>query len=83
MIGEAARRTFQVLQDACDNHDLALMQCTEVKTGNPVDVICAVNRLPDGGAEFVPLARMFDGNPYDELLPAGAEQQPLPMEVLN
>ena len=34
-----------------------------------VAVLCAVNRLPDGQFEFVPLATMFSGNPYEAVNP--------------
>ncbi len=63
------RINFQTLQNACKAGSLALLDCRDKATGLPVRVIVAVNDEPDGGCSFVPLARMFDGNPYDELDP--------------
>lgn len=59
---------FETLRRACKAGDLALLDCRDKRTGQPARVIVAVHF---DGAEytFVPLARMFDGNPYDELDP--------------
>lgn len=63
---------FKTLMRAADSKQLALLDCRDKNTGKPVRVIVAVNK--DGEAfEFVPLARMFDGNPYDELDPPDTE----------
>lgn len=46
------------------------LECKDAKSGQPVIAIVAVRRSAEPGmAEFVPLAKMFDGNPYEELLP--------------
>jgi hypothetical protein len=43
-------------------------------TGQPVYALCAVNY--DGEmVDLVPLARMFDGNPYEELVPPGLGEE--------
>lgn len=68
MISKGAKRNFETIKTACKANKLALMECTDVHTGKPVNVLCAVNVI-DGEYEMVPLARLFDGNPYDELLP--------------
>jgi hypothetical protein len=62
------RANFATIQRACRNGDLALVECTDRKTGKRVAVVAAIGR--DNG-EFVisPLCRLFDGNPYDELDP--------------
>ena len=67
-IPDSHRHNFETLQCAQDNGDLALVECTDVKTGKPVYTICAMQR---DGNEYVmvPLAKMFDGNPYEELKP--------------
>ena len=46
-----------------------MLECQLTATGETVPVICAANRLPDGGADFVPLAMLFDGNPYEAVNP--------------
>ena len=67
-IPEGYRQNFETLQRAQDNGDLVLVECTDTKTGKPVYTICAMQ--PDGdGYLMVPLAKMFDGDPYKELVP--------------
>lgn len=46
----------------------AKLECVDAASGEPRSVVCAVNRQ---GEEyfFVPLAKLFTGNPYDELSP--------------
>lgn len=63
------RRNFQTLLDAAENNNISLVSCTDVKTGKPSAVICAVNGPNDGSLEFVPLAKLFDENPYEEVTP--------------
>jgi len=64
---------FKTLSKAFDNDDVALMECTDVNTGEAVAVICMVNRM-EGDIAFVPIARMFNGNPYEELIPPTDEE---------
>ena len=73
-IPEAYSKNFATLQHAQDNGDLALVECTDAKTGQPVYTICAIERHYDEHDNYtdyvmVPLAKMFDGNPYEELVP--------------
>lgn len=57
---------FETLRRAFAEGRICLVECRDKKSGESVAVICAVNR--DGIAtEMVPFARMFNGNPYDEL----------------
>lgn len=60
---------FETLKRAALAGDLALMECQDAKTGKKVATIVAVNRTPDGQFEMAPLAKLFDGNPYEELNP--------------
>ena len=65
---------FATLERACRDGRLALLDCRDIRTGKPARVIVAVAASPDGEAyEFIPLARMFDGDPYDELNPPSPE----------
>ena len=48
--------------------DVALMECMNTTTDKVVTVVCMVNHSGDD-VEFVPFAQLFDGSPYDELLP--------------
>lgn len=61
-------RNFRTMLRAAGDRNLALMECTLRGTDEPVAVICAVNHR-DGQFEFVPLARLFNENPYEALMP--------------
>lgn len=72
-IDKSHKANFDTLLAAAGNGDLALMECKNAKTGAPVVALCAVDR--DGGDfVFVPLAKLFDGNPYEELVPPNFEE---------
>lgn len=65
---------FATLVKAIKADEVVLAECHDAKTGKAVAVICAVNQdavHPETGAEveFVPLAKMFAGDPYSELIP--------------
>ena len=62
------KENFQTLNRAFEAGHVCLMECTDKVTQNTVMVICAM-QMVDGEYEFVPFAKMFDGNPYDELDP--------------
>jgi antitoxin (DNA-binding transcriptional repressor) of toxin-antitoxin stability system len=62
------KRNFDTLLRAAKDGNLVLVECTETATGEKVAVICAVNR-PDGEYELVPMARFWNGNPYDVIEP--------------
>lgn len=68
MIAEDHRHNFDTLRQAFANGDVALLECKDVKTGQPVVVLCMVNKVHDE-YKFAPVAKFFDGNPYDELEP--------------
>lgn len=67
------KATFETLQAAFGNGDVALMECQLASTGEPVAVLCAANRQEDGAVEFVPLATLLNGNPYELLNPPNPE----------
>ena len=68
------RTNFDTLRQAALNNDLALMDCRHRDTGEPIAVLCAANRLPRGEIGFVPLAMLFNNNPYDFLVPPTESQ---------
>jgi hypothetical protein len=64
----SVKANFKTLQTASKAGRLALLDWQDAKTGEAVPVIVALNA--DGREyEFVPLAKMFVGNPYEELKP--------------
>ncbi len=62
---------FRTLQRAVTDGNCLLMECQDILTRQPVSVVCAVNRHADHSVSLVPLARLFDGNPYELLHPPG------------
>jgi hypothetical protein len=67
-IPEGHKQNFQTILDATHHNDLTLMECTDKATGQTVYTVCAVY-IEDNQYVFVPLAKMFDGDPYEELNP--------------
>jgi hypothetical protein len=67
-LDRGAKGNFETLQDAAKRGRLALVECADVGTGEVVSVVCAVVNESDGIYEMVPVARLFNGNPYDEIL---------------
>jgi hypothetical protein len=67
-IATGYRDNFQTLCRAVEDGKICLMECTDKITKAKVNVLCAVNTV-NGEYEMVPIAKMFDGNPYDELDP--------------
>jgi hypothetical protein len=68
-LAEGCRQNFDTIARAVANGDAALLECRLAATGEPVPVICAVNSLPNDDIEFVPLAMLFTGNPYEAVNP--------------
>lgn len=67
-----ARQNFQQMLKAASNDHLALLSCKSKATGEPVYAICMVNRV-NGEFEFMPVARLFEGNPFEMLEPPAVE----------
>lgn len=60
---------FDTLRDAMRSGRVALLETRDSRTGETVACVVAVNPTGDGGAEFVPIACMLDGNPFAYLEP--------------
>jgi hypothetical protein len=71
-LSRGIKANFRTLQNACEAGRLALLDCQDARTGEHVPVVVAINSDGEDYA-FVPLAKMFVGNPYDELNPPNAE----------
>ena len=65
---EGYHSNFQILGKAFENEDVGLVECTDKATGKKVVTICAITKMKDE-FQITPLAKMFDGNPFDELNP--------------
>lgn len=66
-IHKGHRANFETLRRACLDEHLTLMECVDKATGKPVMTLCAVEEF-GGEFLFTPFAKMFDGNPYEELV---------------
>ena len=73
-IAKGYKANFETLLKAMANGDALLMECKDAKTGKPVVVVCACYQ-DDKTEEIVtvPLAKLFEGNPYEELIPPEIE----------
>ncbi len=55
------RKLFETLLRAMAAGDIVLLGVLDPSNPKPLGAyVCAVNQLPDGSREFVPLARMID-----------------------
>ncbi|MBN2579381.1 MAG: hypothetical protein JXB10_10350 [Pirellulales bacterium] len=72
-LSKGYKKNFNTLRRAFLAGDAALMECQLAASGESVAVVCAANRLADGGAEFVPFAMLFSGNPYETINPPRPE----------
>jgi hypothetical protein len=67
-IPDHARSNFETLLRAARAGDLALMECTEIESGETRYVLCAVGR---DGDDYVmtPFGHLSPGNPYEAYIP--------------
>jgi len=65
---ESDRKNFDTLVQAIKNGDAALVETKDSLLGGYVAVIVAT-RFSEGAVDMIPLAKMFGGNPFDELVP--------------
>ena len=67
-IPDYARTNFETRMKATQAGDLALMECTEVASGETRYVLCAVGRN-EGDYVMTPFGHLALGNPYDAYIP--------------
>ena len=65
---------FHYLLDAAKSDTLALMECKDKKTGNPVYTICIVEQEGESYC-FTPLGSLFTANPYESLISPLQEEE--------
>lgn len=73
-IPEGYKSNFSTLLRAVHCGDTTLLECTDKETGKPVIVICAMSAGEDVMIDMLPLAKMFDGDPFEEVLPPAEEE---------
>lgn len=74
-LNDAYKHNFQTLLRAAEEDDLVLASCLDVTNGEPRAVICATYEDGEGMVNLVPLAKLFDGDPYDEVQPPPAMER--------
>lgn len=68
------RNNIKTIIRAAKDDRLAIMVCQDKVTKQELAVVCAVsNDKEQNDLVFVPLAKMFAGNPYEELNPPNPE----------
>lgn len=68
MLSKGAVMNFETMKKAFANGDVCLMECFDTKEQAVVAVVCAVQRS-GGDIEMVPFAKLFNDNPYEQLMP--------------
>lgn len=68
-IAEGYKANFATLIRAVRNEDVCLMECKDAITKEVVMVVAAVFEDEEGLIQTVPLAKLFEGNPYEQLIP--------------
>jgi hypothetical protein len=67
MLKDDERHVYNELIRAAKNDDLALVECIDVETNEPVAVLCLVNH--DANTyDFLPVAQLVS-NPYERFIP--------------
>lgn len=74
MIQDHYREAFYILELAGSNGSLALLACKNAVTGEPVIAVCSV-RLEKDKYLFTPLAKLFNGDPFEELIPPDVDEE--------
>lgn len=67
-IKDGHKTNFETLQVAIQEGDACILETYERLSGKPAVLVCATFEDNEQGVNFVPLARMFDGNPYEEFV---------------
>jgi hypothetical protein len=62
------RKNFDTLLKAIRTDRVSLLECQDKATNKVVNVIVILNHDGDD-INMVPFAKMFDGNPYEEINP--------------
>jgi len=68
-IPEGYKHNFETLCRARDDRALCIMECKDRVTGKMVVAVCAAWTDEEGIVHMVPVAKMFDGDPYEEIDP--------------
>ena len=70
MITKRASVQFAMLLDAAEEHSLCITECFNIASGKKEYVLCA-HHMENGTEDYIPLAKLFKGNPLNEITPPG------------
>jgi len=70
MITKRARLQFGTILHAAHNQTLCVTECQNRKTGKNEYVLCA-HHMQNGTMHYSPLAKLFRGDPMNEVTPPG------------
>lgn len=65
-LSDADKKNYQTIQKAASEDNVALLSAIRKSDNKPVALICVVNWRDDRSADFVPLAVMVEGDPYEQ-----------------
>lgn len=68
-ISDGYKANFETLLRAAGDKALCIMECTDKESGKTVIAVCAAWVDEDEQTHLVPVAKLFDGDPYEELVP--------------
>ena len=80
MLRPGDKANFETLLDAARNNRLAIAESRDIRTGEYVAVICAVNRVDDE-FQFVPLGELARKDPFEIYYDPSVKELPEAVEV--
>lgn len=66
---DSDKHNLQTIERAARQGRLSVLRVQERSTGKYVTILTAISDTDTKELDIVPLARLFDGNPYDEFIP--------------
>lgn len=70
------RTNFETLKQAFAAGHVGLVECTDVRSREPVYALCAMSTEDDGEISLVPFATLIDGDPFELLAPPVLPDEP-------
>jgi len=71
---EAQKAAFECIKAGVEDKNLCLVECTDDRTGEDVVALCGAIEMGEGRTMFIPVAKMFDGNPFEQITPKFSEE---------
>jgi hypothetical protein len=68
-ISNKDKAAFECIKAGVEDGNLCLVECTEKETGKEITAVCGAIEIGDGSVMFIPVAKLFEGNPFEEIVP--------------